>query len=274
MSDAVKKNPPPITLVGDAAAPWPSIPFKANTSRPGVLKKQQVLLLVAASILIHGGAWWLIQQNKAPLPDVAPKVPEMTVELTSPTPPAPEPPPPEPPPPPPPPPPPAPEEDEDALKPPPKPVEKPVDKPKPVPKPQPVKKPPPPKPAPAPVAPAPTPAPPAPPSPTPAPPAPAAAPGPVKESAAVSGLASLGNPPPEYPSLALRRSWEGTVVLRIKVLANGRAGSVEVTRSSGKAQLDEAAVEAVRNWKFIPAKRGDTPIDGFATQTIDFKLPQ
>ncbi|MCF5359928.1 energy transducer TonB, partial [Pseudomonas syringae] len=33
-------------------------------------------------------------------------------------------------------------------------------------------------------------------------------------------------------------------------------------------------VEAVRNWKFIPAKRGDTPIEGFATQTIDFKLPE
>ena len=90
----------------------------------------------------------------------------------------------------------------------------------------------------------------------------------------MSGLASLGNPPPEYPPLALRRSWEGTVVLRIKVLPNGRAGTVEVTKSSGKPQLDEAAVEAVRNWKFIPAKRGETPIEGFATQTIDFKLPQ
>jgi protein TonB len=84
----------------------------------------------------------------------------------------------------------------------------------------------------------------------------------------------LGNPPPEYPSLALRRGWEGTLVLRIKVLANGRAGSVEVSKSSGKPQLDEAAVEAVRNWKFIPAKRGDTPIDGIANQSIDFKLPQ
>lgn len=96
----------------------------------------------------------------------------------------------------------------------------------------------------------------------------------MKESAAVSGLASLGNPPPQYPSLALRRSWEGTVVLRIQVLANGRAGAVTVTKSSGKPQLDEAAVAAVKAWKFIPAKRGDTPIDGFATQTIDFKLPQ
>src|SRR5690606_13195353 len=99
-------------------------------------------------------------------------------------------------------------------------------------------------------------------------------PAPVKESAAVSGLASLGNPPPEYPGPALRRSWEGRVILRIKVLPNGRAGAVEVTKSSGKPVLDEAAVEAVRNWKFIPAKRGDTPIEGFATQTIDFKLPE
>lgn len=270
MNDAVKKKPPQPPLTGAVVSTWPSIPFTANTSRPGVLKKQHVLLLVAVSFVLHGGAWWLMQQAKAPVPEVAPQVPEMTVELTSPTPPSPEPPPPEPPPPPPPPPPPAPEEDPDAVKPPPKPVVKKVEKPKPVPKPQPLKKPEPPTPP----APAPTPAQSAPPSPSPAPAAPAAAPGPVKESAAVSGLASLGNPPPEYPSLALRRNWEGTVVLRIKVLPNGRAGTVEVTRSSGKQQLDDAAVEAVRNWKFIPAKRGDTPIEGFATQTIDFKLPQ
>ncbi|RMV23671.1 Ferric siderophore transporter, periplasmic energy transduction protein TonB [Pseudomonas amygdali pv. myricae] len=149
-------------------------------------------------------------------------------------------------------------------------MEKPkVEKPKPVKKVEPVKKPTPPAPTPAAA-----PSPPAPPAPAPAPPAPAAPPAPVKESAAVSGLASLGNPPPEYPGLALRRSWEGRVILRIKVLPNGRAGAVEVTKSSGKPVLDEAAVEAVRNWKFIPAKRGDTPIEGFATQTIDFKLPE
>nr|WP_240364633.1 energy transducer TonB [Pseudomonas syringae] len=148
-------------------------------------------------------------------------------------------------------------------------VPKKVEKPKPVKKVEPVKKPTPPAPKPSAA-----PSPPAPPTPAPAPPAPAAPPAPVKESAAVSGLASLGNPPPEYPGLALRRSWEGRVILRIKVLPNGRAGAVEVTKSSGKPVLDEAAVEAVRNWKFIPAKRGDTPIEGFATQTIDFKLPE
>ncbi|MFH7390911.1 energy transducer TonB [Pseudomonas syringae pv. tagetis] len=235
----------PLPSPDDTSTAWQGIPFSANTSRPGGLNKPQVMVLIAASVLIHGVIWWTMQTAQPAVPEVAPQVPEMTIELTSPTPPTPEPPPPEP-------------------------VEKPkVEKPKPVKKVEPVKKPTPPAPTPAAA-----PSPPAPPTPAPAPAAPAAPPAPVKESAAVSGLASLGNPPPEYPGLALRRSWEGRVILRIKVLPNGRAGAVEVTKSSGKPVLDEAAVEAVRNWKFIPAKRGDTPIEGFATQTIDFKLPE
>ncbi len=272
MNDAVKMNPIPDPSPEIIPGHWPRIPFKENTSRPGGLSRPQVFLLIAASLLIHGAVWWYLHTAKAEIPEVAPQVPEMTVELTSPTPPTPEPPPPEPPPPPPPPPPPEPEqpvEDPDAAKPPPKPVEKPkVEKPKPVKKPEPVKK----AVAPAPPVPA-APSTPTPPAPTPAPAAPAPA-APVKESAAISGLASLGNPPPEYPGAALRKGMEGRVILRIKVMPNGRAGTVEVTKSSGKQVLDDAAVETVRNWKFIPAKRGDTPIEGFATQTIDFKLPE
>ncbi|WP_455769824.1 energy transducer TonB [Pseudomonas syringae group genomosp. 7] len=245
MKDAVIMKAVPLPSPDDTSTAWQGIPFSANTSRPGGLNKPQVMVLIAASVLIHGVIWWTMQTAQPAVPEVAPQVPEMTIELTSPTPPTPEPPPPEP-------------------------VEKPkVEKPKPVKKVEPVKKPTPPAPTPAAA-----PSPPAPPTPAPAPAAPAAPPAPVKESAAVSGLASLGNPPPEYPGLALRRSWEGRVILRIKVLPNGRAGAVEVTKSSGKPVLDEAAVEAVRNWKFIPAKRGDTPIEGFATQTIDFKLPE
>jgi protein TonB len=275
MNDAVNMKALPDPPPDELSVVWPSIPFTENTSRPGGLNRPQVLLLIAASVLIHGAIWWYMQTAKADTPEVAPQVPEMTVELSSPTPPTPEPPPPEPPPPPPPPPPPEPEqpvEDPDAVKPPPKPVEKPkVEKPKPVKKPEPVKKPTPPAPPVPPAASTPAPAAPAP---TPAPAAPAAPAAPVKESAAISGLASLGNPPPEYPGAALRKGMEGRVILRIKVLPNGRAGSVEVTKSSGKQVLDDAAVETVRNWKFIPAKRGDTPIEGFATQTIDFKLPE
>lgn len=91
---------------------------------------------------------------------------------------------------------------------------------------------------------------------------------------AVSGLKSLGNPEPPYPPLALRRQEEGSVTLRILVLENGRAGEVIVTRSSRSALLDRAAVETVKNqWRFIPAKRGNKAIKGYAVQTITFRLP-
>ncbi len=90
MNDAVKHRTLPGSL---REAPIPLSPdrpaFTANTSQPGGLNKQQMLLLVAVSALIHGGAWWFFQQTRPePLP-TPPQIPEMTVELTSPTPPAP-----------------------------------------------------------------------------------------------------------------------------------------------------------------------------------------
>lgn len=90
---------------------------------------------------------------------------------------------------------------------------------------------------------------------------------------AVSGMQSLGNPPPDYPVLAIRRQQEGTVVLRIQVLANGTAGSVTIEKSSNYEYLDDAAVDTVKKWHFIPARRGNVPIEGFAEQTITFRLP-
>ncbi|WP_018229124.1 energy transducer TonB [Methyloversatilis universalis] len=107
-----------------------------------------------------------------------------------------------------------------------------------------------------------------------APPAPPA-PDPVKEEPVTepNAYASyLSNPPPEYPSFALRQGWEGKVILRVRVLASGKPSAVEVKTSSGRKSLDEAAVAAVRGWTFVPSKRGSTPIDGWATVPIEFKL--
>lgn len=44
----------------------------------------------------------------------------------------------------------------------------------------------------------------------------------------------LSNPAPEYPEQALERGWEGSVILRVKVLANGSPDTVSVKQSSGK----------------------------------------
>ncbi|WP_430301689.1 energy transducer TonB, partial [Pseudomonas aeruginosa] len=104
----------------------------------------------------------------------------------------------------------------------------------------------------------------------PAPPAPAAAPAPLTPPSANAGY--LHNPAPEYPALAMRRGWEGTVLLRVHVLASGSPSEIQVQKSSGREALDQAAVKAVKRWSFVPAKRGDKAEDGWVSVPIDFKL--
>ena len=84
----------------------------------------------------------------------------------------------------------------------------------------------------------------------------------------------LRNPAPPYPALSKRMSEEGKVVLRVSVNSQGTADSVEIKTSSGSPRLDESAQKTVRNWKFVPAKRGDTPVQSWVLVPIIFKLEQ
>jgi len=95
-------------------------------------------------------------------------------------------------------------------------------------------------------------------------------PEPVKP--AFGGIGYKNNPPPDYPTLAARQGWQGTVLLRVRVLSSGTVESVEVVRSSGKKVLDDAAIHTVERWVFAPSTRGTAPIDGYATVPIEFKL--
>ncbi|WP_374940570.1 energy transducer TonB, partial [Pseudomonas aeruginosa] len=98
----------------------------------------------------------------------------------------------------------------------------------------------------------------------------ASAPAPLTPPSANAGY--LHNPAPEYPALAMRRGWEGTVLLRVHVLASGSPSEIQVQKSSGREALDQAAVKAVKRWSFVPAKRGDKAEDGWVSVPIDFKL--
>jgi len=80
------------------------------------------------------------------------------------------------------------------------------------------------------------------------------------------------NPKPKYPGIATSRGWEGSVHLLVKVSAEGDSEEVTVQRSSGYDVLDEAAIEAVEKWKFIPAKRGETPVSSSVVVPINFVL--
>src|SRR5690606_31137464 len=105
----------------------------------------------------------------------------------------------------------------------------------------------------------------------PAPQPPAPAPAPVETPPSASA-AYLNNPAPEYPSLAQRRGWEGTVLLRVRVLASGKPAEILIHKSSGRDALDQAALRAVKRWSFVPAKRGDVAQEGWVTVPLDFRL--
>lgn len=84
--------------------------------------------------------------------------------------------------------------------------------------------------------------------------------------------AYLHNPKPAYPPASRRGGEQGQVLLRVAVAADGSAQAVQVIAGSGFSRLDQAALEAVRRWKFVPAKRGDTPVDGVVRVPINFSL--
>ncbi len=77
---------------------------------------------------------------------------------------------------------------------------------------------------------------------------------------------------PEYPPAAARVQEEGTVLVRVQVDASGNPSEVSIARRSGSRELDRAALDAVRKWRFRPAIRGGRPIASVAEVPVEFKL--
>lgn len=65
----------------------------------------------------------------------------------------------------------------------------------------------------------------------------------------------LNNPLPIYPRMSRRMGEQGTVLVRVFINAEGRAEKAEIRTSSGYARLDEAALDTVKRWRYLPAKR-------------------
>ncbi len=82
----------------------------------------------------------------------------------------------------------------------------------------------------------------------------------------------LRNPKPGYPAASRRLGEQGTVFLRVFVTVAGEAKRVELKTTSGYPRLDRAALESVQNWKFVPAKRDDRPVDAWVLVPIRFSL--
>lgn len=77
-------------------------------------------------------------------------------------------------------------------------------------------------------------------------------------------------PAPRYPFRALRRGESGTVRVRVEVGPDGRPSEVSVAQASGSRLLDRAAVDAVRRWRFQPARRDGEAVTGTVIVPISF----
>ena len=95
--------------------------------------------------------------------------------------------------------------------------------------------------------------------------------GPYQPGAGIEPPTLLREVRPLYTDEARRRSVTGDVVLEIVVRRDGTVGNLRVIRGLG-AGLDEKAIEAVRQWRFSPAKRQGAPVDVIVEVSVEFKL--
>jgi protein TonB len=77
---------------------------------------------------------------------------------------------------------------------------------------------------------------------------------------------------PPYPEAARRAGGEGTVVVKAYVQADGTIGAADVHQSSGDPELDRAALDAIREWRFSPAARAGRAVAAWVLVPVQFKL--
>jgi len=95
--------------------------------------------------------------------------------------------------------------------------------------------------------------------------------GPYRPGSGITAPAIIQEVKPDYTEEGRRRHLEGDVVLEIIVKRDGTVGNVKLVQGLG-AGLDQRAMEAVRQWRFSPAKRYGTPVDVIVEIAMEFKL--
>jgi protein TonB len=110
-----------------------------------------------------------------------------------------------------------------------------------------------------------------------APPAEAVTTAPIEASSApaeVSNLKVTSRVNPAYPAQSRRAGEEGTATFRVLVDEKGRPGDIQVAQSSGFPKLDQAAMEAIKRWKFAAAMNGGSAVAAYTTVRVTFRLDE
>ena len=65
---------------------------------------------------------------------------------------------------------------------------------------------------------------------------------------------------------------EGRVLMKVLVSADGAAEEVQIEKSSGSERLDNAAIQAVKRWRFIPANKNNQALSAYVMVPMKFSL--
>ena len=95
--------------------------------------------------------------------------------------------------------------------------------------------------------------------------------GPYRPGSGITPPSLIREVKPNYTEEARQRGLKGDVELEIVVRRDGLVGDVRLTRGLG-AGLDQRAIDAVRQWRFSPARRMGTPVDVIVEVAVEFKL--
>jgi len=94
----------------------------------------------------------------------------------------------------------------------------------------------------------------------------------VSDSSGLISARPLKRRAPIYPTLARNKGYEGTSVFIATISPDGTIENLQLSKTSGHAILDKAAKEALRHWKFAPAKRNGISVASQLRIPIIFRL--
>jgi protein TonB len=95
--------------------------------------------------------------------------------------------------------------------------------------------------------------------------------GPYRVGGGVSAPRVIYQPEPEYSEEGRKTKTQGTVVVDCVVGPDGRVHDMRISKSLGMG-LDEKALEALRNWKFDPARKDNQPVAVLVSVEVNFRL--
>jgi protein TonB len=95
--------------------------------------------------------------------------------------------------------------------------------------------------------------------------------GPLRVGGDVSAPVAISQVPPAYPMMARSSRVEGEVVLEAVIRRDGTVGDIKVVRGL-RMGCTEAAIDALKRWRFRPGERNGVPVDVYYTLTVGFKL--